>query len=138
MQQFHRDFMERTNTLLHTYQGNNDATMLLNCMIGLLIVPNERLLSQLPDEPLLYSERWGIQLEYILSIDRNQADDRSTCSLLWFVRKLRNAVAHFNILPIHENSKVTGFELWDKKGFRAYLPLQAIRHFCQQILQQLC
>jgi hypothetical protein len=37
-QQFERDFMRRTLELVRSYRGPYDATDLLNCLLGLLIV----------------------------------------------------------------------------------------------------
>src|SRR4051794_33161821 len=36
---FEREFMKRTLTIVKEYQGEYDATLLLNCLLGLLIVP---------------------------------------------------------------------------------------------------
>jgi hypothetical protein len=45
--QFERDFMRRTLKLVQDYQGPYDATLLLNCVLGLLIVTKETSLNSI-------------------------------------------------------------------------------------------
>jgi HEPN family protein len=45
--QFERDFMRRTLKLVQDYQGPYDATLLLNCLLGLLIVTKETSLNSI-------------------------------------------------------------------------------------------
>jgi hypothetical protein len=137
LQQFERDFMNRTSANLARYTGKHDSTMLLNCMVGLLIVPRERLLRLLPDEPSWNPEDWGIRREAIVCVERGKGSDPADRSIRWFVIKLRNAVAHFHILPVHEAGCVKGFEFWDKSGFRALLSLPSLRQFLERLLQWL-
>src|SRR5947209_2456461 len=108
--------MARTSDLLAEFRGAHDATMLLNCMVGLLIVPRERLLRLVPDDPLFSPEDWGIPRSSILCIERGKGTDITDRSLRWLIIRLRNAVAHFHVLPVHNAGKVKGFELWDKSG----------------------
>src|ERR1035437_3461606 len=48
------DFVERTRKQVEAYRGANEFTNLLNCMLGLIIVPRERhpMLEKIPDDPL--------------------------------------------------------------------------------------
>ena len=39
--EFERDFMLRTLDIIKDYQGKYDATLVINCLLGLLIVPRE-------------------------------------------------------------------------------------------------
>lgn len=137
LQQFERDFMHRTRGNLARYNGEHESTMLLNCMIGLLIVPRERLLRLLPDEPSWEPADWGIKREAIVCVERGQGRDLAGRSIRWFVVKLRNAVAHFHVLPVHQGGRVKGFEFWDRSGFRAELCLESLRHFLERLLQWL-
>lgn len=40
-----KSFVCRTNKLIQEYKGRYDATMLLNCLLGLLVVPFENIMS---------------------------------------------------------------------------------------------
>jgi hypothetical protein len=56
---FERAFMDRSLLLVKEYNGPYDATILLNCLLGLLIVPKEGCLSAIPAEPIRRSEKMG-------------------------------------------------------------------------------
>jgi hypothetical protein len=56
---FERDFMRRTLELVREYQGPYDATFLLNCLLGLLIVPAERSLDEIPEDRVESLPNWG-------------------------------------------------------------------------------
>ena len=119
LQQFERDFMARTQRIMDQYSGQYEASFLLNCTLGLLIVPRERLLSAIPPNPIDELEKWGVPLASVLAYERGEVLERRAYSIRWFVIKMRNAVAHFHILPVHKDGKVCGFEFWDRSGFRA-------------------
>lgn len=137
LQQFEREFMDRTNQILAEYRGKYNATLLLNSMVGLLIIPRERLLRFLPKEPLSASTNWGIPSNAIICVERGQGKELGDRSICWFVIKLRNAVAHFHVLPLHESGEVVGFEFWDRSGFRAQLSLLEMRQFLNTVSQHL-
>ena len=49
---FERAFIERSLTLVQEYRGPFDATLLLNCLLGLLVVPKESCLAAIPQVPI--------------------------------------------------------------------------------------
>lgn len=59
-EQFELDFMRRTLEVLDTYRGEYDATILVNCLLGLLIVPKEKSFEKIPDSPIGDLSNWGI------------------------------------------------------------------------------
>ena len=129
LQQFERDFMARTQHILGRYSGNYEASFLINCMLGLLILPRERLLRALPPDPINELEKWGVSPASVLAYERGKGAEAHGYSVRWFVIKMRNAVAHFHILPVHEEGKVRGFEFWDRSGFRAVISVKALKRF---------
>ena len=60
---FHRDFMRRTLSILRTYQGDYDATLLINVLLGLLIVPRERSFDSIPPEAV--EKKWGLSADSV-------------------------------------------------------------------------
>ena len=64
---FERSFSEHTLQLLKGYTGELDATLIINCLLGLLIVPKETVLKAIPDSPLSDLPRWGINQSSIKS-----------------------------------------------------------------------
>ena len=49
---FERAFIERSLALVQEYKGPFDATLLLNCLLGLLVVPKKSCLAAIPLAPL--------------------------------------------------------------------------------------
>jgi hypothetical protein len=67
---FARSFMRRTLDIAKTYEGPYDATLLINCMIGLLVVPKEALIAKIPGAPFESLADWGIRPRSIRSVGR--------------------------------------------------------------------
>jgi hypothetical protein len=140
---FQRAFVERSFLLIKEYKGPYDATILLNCLLGLVIVPNEQCFDSLPAKPLdALSETWGIPSSAI-----TRAGDYSSSpkhnpgnlpyNLRLFVRDLRNAVAHFCFSPIPETGEVESFKFWsERNGFAAEIHLEHLRTFVERLAYQ--
>ena len=134
---FARSFMRRTLDIAQSYSGPNDATLLVNCLLGLLIVPKESLIEKIPQDAFEQLPEWGIRTESIKSIGRCDQGHYHEPTLRQLVRRLRNAVAHFNIDPMHNQSKVDGFRFSDRNGFRAGLSLGEMKEFVTRLSQHL-
>ena len=50
-QEFELDFMSRTREIIEQYKEPYEATLLINCMLGLLVVPKETLFNDIPPIP---------------------------------------------------------------------------------------
>ena len=68
--EFIRSFMKRTLAIARDYGGPFDATLLINCLLGLLIVPKETLIEKVPQEPFERLSEWGISPTSIRSIGK--------------------------------------------------------------------
>ena len=95
--EFARSFMRRTLYIANSYGGEYDATLLVNCLLGLLIVPKEALLEKVPDTPFDSLAAWGIDPKSILCKGRSKEGHEESPTLRQLVRRLRNAVAHFRL-----------------------------------------
>jgi hypothetical protein len=137
LQKFERDFMARTQRIMEQYSGQYEASFLLNCMLGLLIVPRERLLRAIPPDPIDEIEKLGVPLASVLAYERGEGLESRAYSIRWFVIKMRNAVAHFHILPDHKGEKVCGFEFWDRSGFRAVISVMALKCFVTALSERI-
>ena len=133
---FERAFMDRSLVLVKQYEGPYDATLLLNCLLGLLVVPKELCLKSLPTDPIDDSRKWGI------SPDAIQLGAPITLQCL--VRRLRNAVAHFHFKPDPDRGEVEAFDFWDKDppprarvNFRARVKLSELREFVERLAEKL-
>jgi len=130
-QEFEQDFMRRTLKLVQEYKGPFDATLLLNCLLGLLIVPKETSLKKIPTDPISELKKWGISPDSIKSFGRKTNKNAHPNTLRGIVYNLRNAVAHFSFLPIHENRVVKGFKFTDSSGFEAIIDVAEVREFVE-------
>lgn len=63
--EFAKSFMGRTLEIVQGYNGPYEATLLINCILGLLVLPKEALLDKIPTTSLALSNEWGIQLSCI-------------------------------------------------------------------------
>lgn len=103
---FVKDFVCRTNAVIQDYVGEFDATVLLNCLLGMLVVPFETCGEKLVEEQIC-SRIKEIQNE--VKRDGRYNDYGKKNSAYTLIRHLRNSIAHFHVDPIHENGEVWGF-----------------------------
>lgn len=93
------EFIERTLMLISQYEHDCNKykfeeqynyTLLINCLLGLIVMPKERTLSLLPKHRLTkeFRSECGLK-ETVISNNINELSD--------LIIKLRHAVAHFNI-----------------------------------------
>ena len=135
--QFERDFMRRTLKLVKEYEGPYDATLLLNCLLGLLIVPKETSLEQIPTEPISKLSEWGISPASIKSFGKKNEKNQYPETLRGIVYNLRNSVAHIRVRPTTDMRQVKGFEFTDLSGFRASIDLNEVRVFVEKLANHL-
>lgn len=126
--------MVRTLEILKDYHGSYDATLILNSLLGLLIVPRETSLrDKIPNDPIRGNlQSWGIYEESIL----DYGDEKPT-TIRDLVRNLRNSVAHFQIEPIQGKNMVEGFRFNNRSGFQAKITLQELRTFVEKLSEHL-
>ncbi|MEK7281512.1 MAG: HEPN family nuclease [Chloroflexota bacterium] len=87
---FERDFMERTLHIVNDYKGEYKVTLLINCLLGLLVLPAEKLFDRIEETPLHeVLKDWDIPTSAI----RN-----GTCSSLkYLIRRMRHSTAHLDL-----------------------------------------
>lgn len=130
---FERAFIQRSLILVQEYEGPYDATLLLNCLLGLLIVPKESCLAAIPDTPISQLHSWGIAPKAITSFGRWDGPNNDPNNLRGFVWRLRNAVAHFRFKPVPSQGEVTAFNFKDQSGFEATIQLAELRVFVDRL-----
>ena len=134
---FARSFMKRTLELASDYRGPLDATLLVNCLLGLLIVPKEALILKIPTTDFESLAEWGIQPDSIKKVGRCEYGHEHRPNLRQLVRRLRNAVAHFRIEPMHRDHQVYGYAFRDQSGFHAEVSLVEIKEFVIKLAKHL-
>jgi hypothetical protein len=114
IQDFGIEFVQRTRYLLTEYQGEYKLSNALNCMLGLIVLPNEML-------DYSRTEIWNTQIAEIEELSdlhislfepirRKRGDEieyyPKTFRIL--LKKIRNGIAHQNIAPVNRNEFFTG------------------------------
>jgi HEPN family protein len=134
---FERKFMERSLELVKEYQGPYDATLLLNCLLGLLIVPKEACIKSIPKDPIEGVGKWGISPNSIKSHGKSFGLDDDAKDIRGLVWHLRNAIAHYHFKPIPEKGEVEAFHFHDDRGFVAEVKLEELRVFVEKLATKL-
>lgn len=142
------DFIERTMRLIHQYYATLDQypfeeqfnyTLTINCLLGLIVMPKERVITYVPNDRLTseYKERIGLQ--------RSEVGEHIT-TLRDLIFSLRHAVAHFNITVISENDEglIDWVEFLDAENggrtiakFRSNEILPFLKHYTDCLISNL-
>ncbi|MBK5723153.1 hypothetical protein JGH11_20005 [Dysgonomonas sp. Marseille-P4677] len=70
---FPKDFIERTKENLKNFVGDHDVTNLINSCLGLIIIPNQLLVNNLPNYEFTNNDRsYGIDKQNILDNIENK------------------------------------------------------------------
>ena len=131
--EFDRAFMRHTLSLLDAYDGDHDATMLVNCLLGLLVVPKETVLEAIPEAPLSELAAWGINPASIRASGAAYRGNPHPETLRGLVIGLRHAVAHFRIRPLPDTGEVESFEYRNDRGLHAVISLEEMRVFTRRL-----
>lgn len=130
---FDISYIKRTLQNLNEFKGENDFTMLLNSLLGLLILPNEYNIKEVRKYNFNFFERKITEyqilsnifkVENITLINENKEEYKQR-KFYWlsngdnvlqpqdiklgdFIRRIRNGVAHFGIIPTKDGDKWEG------------------------------
>lgn len=101
------EFIERTLSLIRQYYDLLDQfeyerqfnyTLTINCLLGLIVMPKERVISFIPNDRLTSDFKNEIGLE-------NSIINEEIKTLRDLIKSLRHSIAHFDIEVISENEK---------------------------------
>ncbi len=137
------DFVERTKKIIEQYDSLNlpeedkfEVTLLLNCLVGLLILPQQYWYDRL-STTLINGNDWGIAPEHITFIKQSE-----TKSIKNIGRHLRNAVSHYKFTAYKNSSnkineiKFEDFNQNRIKTFEAHIPLANLRKFIYKLTEE--
>lgn len=142
------DFIERTMRLISQYYEILDQypfkeqfnyTLTINCLLGLIVMPKEKVMSYIPDTRLTADFRNQIGMEY-------SEIGNGIRTLRELIRGLRRSVAHFDINVISEDDRnfIDWIEFKDTQNggktianFRSSELLPFLRHYSGCLLQNL-
>jgi hypothetical protein len=143
-----KHFVERTIKLIDQYHAtlNNypfekqfNYTLTINCLLGLIVMPKERVGRYIPNPRLIQNLRSEIGL-------RQSVFGNNIASLQELVQKLRHSVAHFDIKIISDNEQqlIDWIEFSDSREngqlvarFRAEELLPFLKYYANCLLENL-
>ena len=132
---FRHSYMGRTLELVHGYRGPHEATNLINCLIGLLVVPSDTVYGVIPDTPLSKLRDWGISRKSIKRFSKGRKSNGQPPTLRQIIRRLRRSVAQFQAKPRYANGRFTGVEFRDGRAFHVVLTTAELRRFVDKLAQ---
>jgi len=125
---FQRQFIERSLDLVRTYSGEFDATNLINCLLGLLIIPHEVCFENIPTTSL---SDFGIGADCVTEYGngaKGMPRSAESYNTRLLVADLRHAIAHFHVTPLPHQGQVQEFEFKNvRSGFAAVLTIGQLR-----------
>ena len=137
-----KDFINRTKTIIEQYEKFQIAekekfeiTLFLNCLVGLLILPQQHWFDSLPTE-LISQKEWGINQNHISNI-------KETKNVKDIARHLRNSIAHYEFTAFSNTlNKISSIQFKDKDKsgsltFEAEIPLPNLRQFTTKLTDTL-
>lgn len=134
---FERSFSEHTLRLVQDYKGPYDATLIVNCLLGLLVVPKETMLAAIPQDSLSDLPKWGISETAIKHPGRPTGTNPRPDTLRGLVANLRHAVAHFRVKPVPETGTVHSFDYKNDTGLHAVISVAEMRVFVSRLSEHL-
>jgi hypothetical protein len=137
LSEFERSFSEHTLKIVQGYSGPFDATLLVNCLLGLLVIPKETVLQAIPEVPFSELPNWGISVTSIKSPGRPTKTNPKPETLRGLVVNLRHSVAHFRVKPLPAKGEVHSFEYTNDVDFHAIVPLSEMRSFVEKLSEHL-
>ena len=132
-----KDFAKRTLKIIEQYDKtkhpgpeNFEVTLLVNCLVGLLILPHERRVDVIPDVEVSKLHKWGIDPAFIRSWGAMNHNEHE--GLRQFIKRLRNSVAHFRIEAEGSAQDIERLKFSDRNGFEATIPVRNLKTFLNQ------
>lgn len=120
------DFVTRTKELISQYDGDFEVTLLINCCLGMLVLPREQHLRSIPNINLPENgELWGMSRSSV-TVD----DESCGYNLPDIIRRLRNGICHFKVRTIPDGTGVISkLEIKDRGKFKAELTTEQLKMF---------
>ncbi len=108
------ELIKRTKKLLKTYEGNFNLTLLMNCLLSLIVLP-QQYNARIRKLPFMNDELNEIaEIQFVLNSTGFFFDRRNfNNDLKNLLNRIRNGIAHQRIEAISENNKWKGIIIED-------------------------
>ena len=129
-----KEFVDRTLHILEYYHGPYGVTLLVNCLLGLIVLPKERDFNHISHDKALHLHDLGLGDGVILSWGKIKEEERNVAR---FLRCMRNSIAHIHINSISADGEIELLRFIDKSGFEAVLHVNKIKIMVKKIASYL-
>ena len=132
------DFIKRTKKIIEQYQNfqiekeeSFEVTLLLNCLVGLIIIPKQHWFDSLPTE-IVSQKEWGINQDNILFIKEPELKTVKNIA-----RHIRNSISHYNFIAFDNSANEINSIMFrdfmddkkEEKTFEADISIEGLRLF---------
>ncbi|MEW5922317.1 MAG: HEPN family nuclease [Bacillota bacterium] len=124
-----KDFVERTLHILDNYDGPYGVTLLINCLLGLIVLPKEKDFNHISGSKDIHFHDLGLEDGDIRSWGNIREEQRTVAS---FIRCMRNSIAHIHIESISAEGEIESLLFIDKSGFEAVLGIGKIKNMVKK------
>lgn len=141
---FERDFIIRTLKIISQYEQyvlpkpeeHYEVTLLINCLLGLLVLPNELCLEDIPDVPIKQLYGWGLKEEYIQNCRPARPKDGLT--LKDVILHMRNSVAHGQFKSSGQEKEIKQLEFSANQGrSKIIIPVDSLKIFVTKLAESM-
>jgi len=143
-----KDIINRTKSIIEQYENffiepekKYEETLFINCLVGLLIIPQQHWFGKLPKD-IVALEEWGICPDSITIIKSSRRDEDKNIENI--ARHMRNSVSHYNFKVIPDDSgQINKIEFFDKipktqdKTFEATIDMTGLKLFTNKLIEAL-
>ncbi|HZK24864.1 MAG TPA: HEPN family nuclease [Oscillospiraceae bacterium] len=124
-----KDFISRTLHILKHYEGPYGVTLLVNCLLGLIVLPKEKDYNHITERGQLHFSDLGIK-ETDVQWGELEDSKRTAAGLL---RCLRNSVAHCQIESLSKDGEIQALRFSDQRGFEAVFRLESLKQIIEKL-----
>lgn len=132
IERFEKDFVLRTLHILQNYDGPYGVTLLINCMLGLIVLPKERGYNHIAEPDGIRFSDLGLNEDDVKCWGNVSVKEQTAAR---FIRCIRNSVAHIQIESISKEGEITSLCFNDESGFQAILPIEKIKEMTYRLAE---
>lgn len=129
-QSIQKDFVERTLHILENYEGPYGVTLLINCLLGLIVLPREKDFNHITEREGIRFHDLGLKQGEIRSWGSIAEGERTAAR---FLRCMRNAVAHIKIESISREGEIESLRFTDSSGFEAVFEVERLKDMAYRL-----
>lgn len=127
-----KEFVQRTLQILEDYDGPYGVTLLVNCLLGLIVLPKEKDYNHISNNKNISFQDLGIEDGDIRSWGKIKEEARTVAQ---FMRCMRNSVAHIHIESISEAGEIDSLLFIDKSGFEAVIGIEKVKTVAKKLAE---